>query len=98
MFFTPAFPSTYILPYAFPAGAAGGGPLASALPNCFCACEVPNITCCGPISGWQELLEADRWRAPSPQDIVSSYRGNDMKLSVDDIILQVRCTAVLMYC
>ncbi|PRW20466.1 lysine--tRNA ligase isoform X2 isoform A [Chlorella sorokiniana] len=36
----------------------------------------------------QELLEADRWRAPSAQDIVSSYRGNDVKLSVDDIILQ----------
>lgn len=37
----------------------------------------------------QELLEADRWRAPSAQDIVSSYRGNDVKLSVDDVILQV---------
>ena len=37
----------------------------------------------------QEVLERDRWAAPTPQDIVNSYRGNEVQLRAQDVILQV---------
>lgn len=38
-----------------------------------------------------EVLERGQWVAPSPQDVVSSYRGSAVRLCADDVILQVRC-------
>lgn len=37
-----------------------------------------------------EDLERDRWVAPTPQDIVNSYRGSGVRLRAEDIILHVR--------
>lgn len=36
-----------------------------------------------------ELLERGQWVPPTAQDVVNSYRGSDVKLCADDIILQV---------
>ena len=48
--------------------------------------------CCS-CAGWpvQDVLERGRWVAPTPQDIVNSYRGGGggVKLRAEDIILQV---------
>ena len=38
----------------------------------------------------QECLERGQWSAPSPQDIVNSYRGGEVQLRAEDVILQVR--------
>jgi HD superfamily phosphohydrolase len=34
-----------------------------------------------------EALERGQWVAPTPQDIVSHYHGNDVTLSVDDVLV-----------
>lgn len=35
-----------------------------------------------------EVLERGRWEAPSPQDVVNCYKGHDVKLCADDVIIQ----------
>ena len=51
-----------------------------------------SVCCCHDDWPVQEALERGRWVAPTPQDIVNSYRGGGggVKLRAEDIILQVR--------
>jgi HD superfamily phosphohydrolase len=35
-----------------------------------------------------EVLERGRWEAPSAQDVVNCYKGHDVKLCADDVIIQ----------
>lgn len=34
-----------------------------------------------------EDLEAGQWKLPEPQEIISHYRGNDVKLNIDEVIV-----------
>lgn len=36
----------------------------------------------------QDVLQSNNWRAPTAQDIVNSYRGSDVRLRAEDVILQ----------
>lgn len=35
-----------------------------------------------------EILERGRWEAPTAQDVINCYRGNDVKLKAEDVIIQ----------
>lgn len=35
-----------------------------------------------------EVLERGRWEAPSAQDVINCYKGSDVKLSAEDVIIQ----------
>ncbi len=35
-----------------------------------------------------DILERGRWEAPSAQDVVNCYKGHDVKLCADDVIIQ----------
>lgn len=57
--------------------------------GCECSPLPPPHPSPAPAPIEQEVLERERWAAPSAQDIVNSYRGSDVRLAADDIILQV---------
>ena len=53
-------------------------------------CPPTNRPARPPARSAQDILERERWEAPSPQDVVNSYRGSDVRLRAEDVILQAR--------